>query len=249
MRNVATVGLALGIGWLATACKVDMNVGDWLTPDLELGGTDTGSGSGSGGSGSGDKGDPDPQTMPACIEEEQGGETSCKDVATWKDYAWQACEAQGLQLSSYIPREECGKDAFRYVDYSCCPEVTPPSSCIKEEQGGDTSCKDVATWKQYADQACASHGLLLSSYAPREECGKDAFRYVDYSCCPQVTPPSSCTKEVQGGDTSCKDVATWKQNASQACEAQGLLLSSYFPREECGKDAFRYVDYSCCPSL
>ena len=37
-------------------------------------------------------------------------------MATWKQYAYDACQSSGLQLGNYIPQEECGKDAFRYDD-------------------------------------------------------------------------------------------------------------------------------------
>ena len=50
--------------------------------------------------------------------------------------------------------------------------------------GSTSSCKSTATWKSYASSDCASLGMSLSSYTVREGCGTDAYRYVDYVCCP-----------------------------------------------------------------
>jgi hypothetical protein len=188
MQNVAKIGFALGIGLLAPGCLVDMNVGDWITPRVNPG-SPTGSAGNAGTSGSGGTGqEVDPPTMNACIDQGEGGPTSCKDVATWKLYASQTCEGEGLLLSAYTTREACGDGLFRYVDYTCCPkpETPPPTptDCVDQEQGGPTSCKDVFTWKQYASQTCEGAGLLLNDYATREACGDGLFRYVDYTCCP-----------------------------------------------------------------
>jgi hypothetical protein len=254
MRNVATIGFALGIAWLATGCTLDMKVGDWLKPDPDGNGSGS-SGSGSGGSGSGTAGkDGGPPATPECIDAEQGSETSCKDVGTWKQYAYDACQSSGLQLGNYTPLEECGEGLYRYVSYSCCkaepPPPPPPSSCIDAKQGSDSSCKDVGTWKQHAYDACQSSGLQLGKYVPLEECGEGLYRYVSYSCCkvdpPPPPPPSSCIDAKQGDATSCKDVGTWKGHAYDACKSSGLQLSKYVPQEECGEGLYRYVSYSCC---
>ena len=58
-----------------------------------------------------------------------------------------------------------------------------------------------------------------------------------------------CIDLVQGSETSCKDVGTWKQYASQSCEQSGLALSDYLPKDACGPDSFRSVGYTCCPKV
>jgi hypothetical protein len=156
-------------------------------------------------------------------------------------------------LGDYAPREECGDGLYRYVDYTCCPlpPTEPPLNpdCIKQEQGSESSCKDVVTWKEYAAQACESSGMLFTDYAPREECGPNSYRYVDYTCCPKDPPPTptDCVHPAQGGPGSCKDVATWKLYASQDCEAGGRMLTAYETQDECGDGLYRYVKYTCCP--
>jgi hypothetical protein len=159
MRNVATFGFALGIAWLGTACTLDMKVGDWLKPQPGGNGSGSSGSSGSGSSGSGNAGENGgPPATAECIAAEQGSDTSCKDVGTWKQYAYDACQSSGLTLGDYLPQEECGEGLYRYVSYSCCkaeppPPPPPPSGCMDMKQGSDTSCKDVGTWKQYAYDA------------------------------------------------------------------------------------------------
>jgi Copper-binding of amyloid precursor, CuBD len=256
MRHVATIGLVFGMGLLAAGCQVGMDIGDLIEGGY-LGGTGSGNGHGSSGSGSGSAGkDSGPPAAPGCTNQTEGSNTSCKDVATWKQYASNTCESSGGLLSDYSTREECGKGLYRFVDYTCCPQPAPPpdpqpTDCTKQTEGGDTSCKDVATWKQYASNTCESSGGLLSDYSTREECGQGLYRFVDYTCCSQPAPPpdpqpTDCTKQTEGSDTSCKDVATWKQYAWSTCDGNGTVFSDYSTREECGAGLYRFVDFTCC---
>jgi len=82
------------------------------------------------------------------------------------------------------------------VKYVCCPKAEPPppppsQECTNESQGGDTSCKDVGTWKTYAYEACAAKGATLTDYAPVQDCGNGNFRYVKYVCCSAPPPVST----------------------------------------------------------
>lgn len=123
-----------------------------------------------------------------CITEVQGSDSSCKDVSTWKQYAYDACMAQGLTLTAYSPYESCGTDVYRYVKYQCCgastppPEPTPPL-CFSDSQGGSTSCKTESTWKKYAADACAAEGMTLMAYSVGDKCGLGRYRMVKYQCC------------------------------------------------------------------
>jgi len=132
---------------------------------------------------------PPPTETPSCTTEVQGSDTSCKDVGTWKQYAWESCQAAGLVLNDYAPYEGCGEgdSGFRFVKYTCCKPTTttppPPRSCETRQQGGSTSCKPVGTWKQYAGEDCGASGLQLTDYTPVEACGDDSYRFVKYTCC------------------------------------------------------------------
>lgn len=123
-----------------------------------------------------------------CLTEVQGSDSSCKDVATWKQYAYDACAAQGLSLTAYSPYESCGTDVYRYVKYECCGTSTPPPEptpalCFSDYQGGSTSCKSESTWKKYASEACAAEGMSLVAYSVGEKCGLGRYRTVKYQCC------------------------------------------------------------------
>jgi hypothetical protein len=61
--------------------------------------------------------DPDP----GCVLRTQGSTSSCKDVATWKSYAYSDCASLGMTLNTYAVRVACGGGGYRYVDYVCCP--------------------------------------------------------------------------------------------------------------------------------
>jgi hypothetical protein len=191
---------------------------------------------------------------PTCVDQVQGSDTSCKDVGTWKMAAWQGCDDKGLALSSYLTKQECGKDLFRSVSYSCCPKAaTPPpppqDKCVTQSQGDDTSCKDTGTWKQSAWQACDGQGMALSAYTTAKSCGTDSFRSVSYTCCPKAAPPppptTKSTQQIKGSSSTCKDAVAWKQIAAQTCESQKLQLVDYTHSMECGTGGYRYVLFTC----
>jgi hypothetical protein len=191
----------------------------------------------------------------SCESRIEGGPTSCKDVATWKLYASQTCEAAGLLLNDYTPTEDCGSGNYRYVRYTCCKPAPsqpppPPAACERRQEGSPTSCKDVGTWKEYASGICGAAGLLLQEYEPAEDCDNGNYRYVRFTCCrsqpPSPPPVSVCETFLQGNPTSCEEPSTWKDSAFSACRSVGLELTDYLPTEDCGNGKTRYVRYTCC---
>lgn len=125
-------------------------------------------------------------TLDACIADSQGGDTSCKDVGTWKSYAATACSDKGLQLNNIDYADSCGAGLYRFTKYLCCPVAPPtptPPTCTTNVQGEPTSCKDAVTWKTYAAEDCAGKGLYLTDYGTYDSCGTDVFRHVKYTCC------------------------------------------------------------------
>ena len=154
---------------------------------------------------------------------------------------------------------ECGEGGYRYVKYTCCgkaappPPPAPPSDCSGKSQGSETSCKDAATWKQYASQDCEAAGSVLTAYSPGVECGGGGYRYVKYTCCGQAPLPpaprsSDCTDRSQSDETSCKPPGTWQQYASEDCQAAGVILVGFTPDVACGFGNYRGVKYTCCPA-
>jgi hypothetical protein len=124
---------------------------------------------------------------PACTGQGLGDGKTCQDVGAWKQAAWESCQAAGLVLTDYATSGACGEtgEGFQFVKFTCCGSapVTPPATCETQQQGGDTSCKPTAVWKQYAGEACAATGLALTAYSPFEACGDDSYRMVKYTCC------------------------------------------------------------------
>jgi hypothetical protein len=95
-------------------------------------------------------------------------------------------------------------DASGVVVSDECPQPPPPqppTSCTKVNDGGPSSCKDAATWKQYGANSCAQLGLTLSDIVYGTPCGAN-FQDVIYVCCGTVTP--SCSVNVDALGNSCK---------------------------------------------
>ena len=187
MRSRTTQGLVVGSFCLASFLLVGCEDGLALLNELK---DQKGGGAVDPGKDPVDPGKPcvpPPATDPGCTAQVQGGDTSCKDVGVWKQYAWESCQAAGLVLTDYAPYQACGEGSFRFVKYTCCKPTTPPPppprTCETRAEGGDTSCKSVGTWKQYAGEDCAAAGLQLTAYTPVEACGDDSYRFVTYTCC------------------------------------------------------------------
>lgn len=69
-----------------------------------------------------------------CFDGKLGDPTSCKDPATWKQYAAKECQAAGLVLTSLTLGAECEKGLVSSVAYTCCAAV-PETVCCKTSTG------------------------------------------------------------------------------------------------------------------
>lgn len=196
----------------------------------------------------------------ACIGDSMGGATSCKSADTWKEYAAGACKAKGLELSDLSLGGVC-KGGFTDAKFSCCkigPVPVPPKpgpdpvACFGDAQGGPTSCKSSATWKQYASDACKGKGAALTRIDYAEECGKDLYRWTKYECCdatkppPPPPPPPRCKTDFLGDKTSCKDDAVWKEYAFNYCKDQKAVFGDMSLGDSCGKGMSTGVKVTCC---
>jgi hypothetical protein len=189
---------------------------------------------GSGGtSGSGPGSDPG-----ACFTLSDGGPTSCKDAATWMKYGAQACAQQNLTLADLKPVTTCAGGNYESVTYVCCGSVpssdagstAPVITCVQTPAAGGGIC-----------QTCT------------DEIGK-----IVKTDCPDGSPNSSgsaggstgtsgggCTSIDDGGPTSCKDPATWKQYGIDRCGQQNLILTDIKPLTMCA-GGYASVTYVCC---
>lgn len=107
------------------------------------------------------------------------------------------------------------------------------------------------TWKEYAFNHCVDQKLSFGGMGLGPSCGKDMSTSVKVTCCAAPPPPPpvpACEWRIQGGPTSCKDPATWKQYSADACKADGLTLGELgFPSATCGAGgATSEVKFSCC---
>jgi hypothetical protein len=204
----------------------------------------------------------------ACVRESAGGPTSCKPADTWKRYASDTCASRGLDLEELALGAACA-GGFVEAKYACCksaPKPLPPKpapvpvpapiACFGDAQGGPTSCKPVAVWKQYADDACRAKGAQVTAIDYADECAKGSFRWTKYECCdarkpppPPPPPPPACDWRDSGPSlSSCKDPVTWKQFAIDACKADGLSLGDIsLPTATCGPAGqVGEIKFSCC---
>ncbi len=125
-----------------------------------------------------------------CFIVTMGGPSSCKPEAVWKQYASDACEQKNTELVDINYAASCPKESFRFAKYECCPPSPPPPpppppSCEPRSLGGPSSCKDPATWKTYANDACVADGLKLGDVSlPDATCGRGGKTdAVKFTCC------------------------------------------------------------------
>jgi hypothetical protein len=189
MRSLTSRGLLSGSIFVACALMIGCEDGLALLEELKQH-------KGGGGAPGKPPGEPGPQDEPcvsppgggpACTGQALGDEKTCKDIGAWKQAAWESCQAAGLELTDYTPYGGCGEAGagFQFVKFTCCGSAPPPppATCESQLQGGDTSCKPTAIWKQYASEACEEMGFALADYSPFEACGDDSYRMVKYTCC------------------------------------------------------------------
>jgi len=159
--------------------------------------------------GSGGAGGSGPGNNPgACITLTDGGPSSCKDAATWMKYGAARCAQQNLTLTDLKPVTTCAGGNYESVAYVCCGTVPPGDSgttgpvitgsggssgsggstgtgsgaCTSIDDGGPTSCKDPATWKQYGVDRCGQQNLILTDLKPLTVCA-GGYASVTYVCC------------------------------------------------------------------
>lgn len=199
-----------------------------------------------------------------------GAPANCRPASDWKKEAYGSCSGSMAELVKFELTQPCGGDLYGGMHYECCTSGKPvdptppspdPSTCIVGELDDGPVCAPADELKQRAGRVCEAKGLELTDFGVGGPCA-DGMSVVGakYRCCPQkptppnpapvppqpATPARECRKLTEGGDSSCKDTATWKSIASEACAQSSMSLVEMHPRMECGKDLFRFVDYACC---
>jgi hypothetical protein len=141
-----------------------------------------------------------------------------------------AGSASGGAIACDAYTNAAGASCKRCVDASGvvlsdeCPPPPPPTTCTKLSDGGPSSCKDAATWKQYGATACAQLGMSLSDIAYGTPCGSN-FQDVVYVCCGAAAP--SCSVDVDALGNTCK--TCWDATGAvveSGCQASGVTCES-----------------------
>ena len=194
---------------------------------------------GSGGSGGTTGGGPgnDPG---ACLTLSDGGPTSCKDAATWMKYGAETCAQKNLTLTDLKPVTTCAGGDYESVIYVCCGTAPP------NDAGATAPVITCAMTTDTSGGGC-------------ETCTDDSGKVVKTDCADGTpgtggssgsggstgTGATSCTSIDDGGPTSCKDPATWKQDGIDRCGEQNLSLTDLKLLTMCA-GGYASVTYVCC---
>jgi hypothetical protein len=189
-----------------------------------------------------------------CTTLEQGGPGSCKDVSTWKEYAYKDCIGRGLTLTDYLPQDSCGGQSYQSVIYACCSPVptSPPAvvNCEATTSPDGASCKtcyDVNKMVVSNDCSWPAAKCEATTSADGVSC-KTCYdvngKVVSNEC--SGTAPSACFQIIDGGPTSCKDAGTWKMYGAARCDQQKATLVDVKPITMCA-GGIEQVAYTCCP--
>src|SRR6185369_2592356 len=116
------------------------------------------------------------------------------------------------------------KDAATWKKYGA-------DACAQQNLVLNDIAYGAACGANFQNATYASCGGAISCDAYTNAAGASCKRCVDATGvvlsdeCPPPPPPTTCTKVSDGGPSSCKDAATWKQYGAARCEQLGLSLS------------------------
>jgi len=226
---------------------------DPTTGDPKGGGT-TGGGGSTGGGGT---------TDPLCTSTMDGGTTSCKDEATWKDTGTKFCAMKGGTLKSITFNTSCGRGYWREAVYNCCVTPTPPPpppppscGCTTNKEGSGMDCKSRDDWKTEAAKVCAAKGQVLTRIDYHDPCGCDKYKDIDFECCgmtpppPPPPPPPTCT-DGHGTCMICQSEADWRKEIETECAKSGSKVGTVSFGPSCsaspmGPPGYNEAKWQCC---
>ena len=131
---------------------------------------------------------------------------------------------------------------------------TDPTLCLKETQGGATSCKDEATWKSYGSMFCMGKKLTLKNITFNNRCGVGQFREATYECCgssmpppPPPPPPMMCSTETLA-TRSCLDDKSWALKAQDFCKSKMATVGTVSYGAAC-MGGHLDIKFQCCTGV
>ncbi|MCB9729554.1 MAG: hypothetical protein H6744_09985 [Deltaproteobacteria bacterium] len=186
-----------------------------------------------------------------CEPQLLGGETDCRYPEEWEDLADAFCRSSERLLGSSEAVEACGDGRYRFLEFSCCPaarpDPDPAPECFGGELGGETLCKDAATWLASAEVACGKWGAVVDWSELGHPCGPGLFSSVEFSCCEdKALAPGECYDDTVGSPEACESEAAWRLYAETVCHDRGSEVMILHTQDHCGQDGWRSVSFECC---
>lgn len=228
-----------GASGVAVSCKADVNAsGATCKTCVDASGAIVYEACDSPPTGSGGTSGTDPG---ACITLSDGGPTSCKDAATWMKYGADRCSQQGRVLTDLKPVTTCAGGNYESVSYVCCGSAPPADA-------GTTApvitCAQTADATGHVCTTCSDEtGKVVKTDCPDGGSGSGGAAGSGGST---GTGAGTCTSIDDGGPSSCKDPATWKQYGIDRCAQQKLTLTDLKPVTMCAGGYYSSVTYVCC---
>lgn len=187
-------------------------------------------------------------------ESSETAESNATPVCQWPDALKQAayvdCSEKGLAPTDLTFLDPCGNGQFRRETHECAEEEI--EVCFTDTLGDGSTCQDPSSWKTVAHDTCAKAGQqLIDLVYESGGCGGYA-RMAKFTCCtpaPEPPPPSppSCYETAPLGDGStCKDIGLAKQEAWEACKADGSYLFDMQYAGDCPPGQASQIFVLCC---
>lgn len=186
-----------------------------------------------------------------CESQLLGSDNDCRYPEEWEDLGDAFCRSAGAMMGAFESMETCGDGRYRFLEFSCCPAAEPDPDpalqCFAGELGGDTLCKDAATWLDSAEVACGKWGAAVDWSELSTSCGEGLYSGVSFNCCEdRDLAPGQCIDDKVGSPESCESAATWKSYAETVCGDRGAEVMVVNTQDQCGDDGWRSVSFSCC---
>ena len=124
----------------------------------------------------------------------------------------------------------------------------PPIPCTTGVLGDGIACFDYGDIKQQTYDLCVAQGLTLTDLKIAGDCPDGSANLVEYTCCPIPEPtPTTCIGLLLGDGSTCQAPEDWKQQAFDACVAEGLSLTGLgLSSDNCPNGGSTYAKVECC---
>jgi hypothetical protein len=186
-----------------------------------------------------------------CESQLLGSDSDCRYPEEWEDLADAFCRSSSTLMGASESLQACGDGRDRFLEFSCCPaaqpDPDPAPQCFAGELGGETLCKDAATWLASAEVACDKWGAAVDWSELGASCGEGLFSGVNFSCCEnRDLEPGQCIEDRVGSPEACESASAWQNYAETVCGDRGAEVMAMNTQEHCGSDGWRFVSFSCC---